>query len=61
MPPEITYEQDADPRPLVVNEQDIETDFLNGEAAIQPNTGDTRQSNPLPYATHDNSLHKLRG
>jgi type I restriction enzyme, R subunit len=28
MPPEITYEQDADPRPLVVNEQDIETDFL---------------------------------
>src|ERR1051326_6345303 len=28
MPPEITYEQDADPRPLVVNERDIETDFL---------------------------------
>jgi type I restriction enzyme, R subunit len=28
MPPEITYEQDADSRPLVVNEQDIETDFL---------------------------------
>jgi hypothetical protein len=24
-------------------------------------TGDTRQPNPLPYATHDNSLHKLRG
>jgi hypothetical protein len=28
MPPEITYEQDADSRPLVVREQDIETDFL---------------------------------
>jgi type I restriction enzyme R subunit len=28
MPPEITYEQDADPRPLVVNEQDIEMDLL---------------------------------
>ena len=28
MPPEITYEQDADPYPPVVREQDIETDFV---------------------------------
>lgn len=28
MPPEITYQQDSDPHPSVVNERDIETDFL---------------------------------
>lgn len=28
MPPDITYQQDPDPRPSVVREQDIETDFL---------------------------------